>query len=223
MGKIKTGEQRKKEILITALNLFCQKGYDKTPIQLILDTVGIGKGTFYYYFKSKEEIIDAIIEDCFFSDLDIIQKITYDTTLSALEKINQVVSYRQKKIQSTTSMRSKVTSIIFRPENLTLQHKFIQHFLAKNKDLYTHIIEQGNQEQTMQAKFPQKTSELLLLNSVHCSCKIAQLYCQNPTKNSDYYQQALQELEFLQESMEKLLGVETNALQFSLHEMESIV
>ncbi|MCH5250603.1 MAG: helix-turn-helix transcriptional regulator, partial [Lachnospiraceae bacterium] len=53
-----SAEERKKEILDIAEELFTTKGYDKTSTTDILERVGIARGTMYYHFKSKEEILD---------------------------------------------------------------------------------------------------------------------------------------------------------------------
>ena len=45
-----------------AESLFEVKGYNKTTVNDILREVNIAKGTFYYYFKSKEEVLDAVID-----------------------------------------------------------------------------------------------------------------------------------------------------------------
>jgi AcrR family transcriptional regulator len=41
--------------------LFFTKGYAKTTVNDVLQEIGIAKGTFYYYFKSKEEVMDAVV------------------------------------------------------------------------------------------------------------------------------------------------------------------
>ena len=51
---VKEADERRNEILDAAETLFTEKGYSKTTIIDILNQVGIAKGTFYYYFKSKE-------------------------------------------------------------------------------------------------------------------------------------------------------------------------
>ena len=50
---IKEADERRNEILDAAETLITEKGYSKTTIIDILNQVGIAKGTFYYYFKSK--------------------------------------------------------------------------------------------------------------------------------------------------------------------------
>lgn len=53
---------KKKMVVEQALSLFVEKGITKTSIQDILTRSGISKGTFYNYFSSKTECIEAILE-----------------------------------------------------------------------------------------------------------------------------------------------------------------
>lgn len=54
--------QRKRQVLDNALQLFIEKGFQETSIQDILDKSLISKGTFYNYFSSKVECFKAIME-----------------------------------------------------------------------------------------------------------------------------------------------------------------
>ncbi|MDF2571911.1 MAG: transcriptional regulator, TetR family, partial [Sporomusa sp.] len=49
------------EILDTAEHLFTVKGYFGTTISNIAKEMGVTQGMFYYYFKSKEEILEALL------------------------------------------------------------------------------------------------------------------------------------------------------------------
>ena len=51
---------KKKDILGRGLELILKKGYYGTGIQEIADSAGIPKGSFYNYFKSKEELEECI-------------------------------------------------------------------------------------------------------------------------------------------------------------------
>ncbi|UUI02351.1 TetR/AcrR family transcriptional regulator [Oceanobacillus jeddahense] len=53
--------KKKKQIIEAAQTLFIKKGFSATPIQDILDTANISKGTFYNYFSSKIECLMAIL------------------------------------------------------------------------------------------------------------------------------------------------------------------
>lgn len=62
MRIVKEAEERRNEILDAADELFGRKGFDGTSTNDILEKVGIARGTLYYHFKSKEDILDALIQ-----------------------------------------------------------------------------------------------------------------------------------------------------------------
>ena len=52
-----------REVIIkTADTLFYQRGYEHTSFSDIAHLVGISRGNFYYHFKTKDEILDAVIQ-----------------------------------------------------------------------------------------------------------------------------------------------------------------
>lgn len=55
------GRQRQQQILEAAADLFAAHGYEKTTTQDIAQAVGVLKGSLYYYFNSKEELLFQII------------------------------------------------------------------------------------------------------------------------------------------------------------------
>jgi len=56
------GEVIRKKIVETADDLFYQQGFAHTSFSDISDALGMSKGNFYYYFKTKDDILDAVIE-----------------------------------------------------------------------------------------------------------------------------------------------------------------
>ena len=62
MRVVKEYDERKNEIIDTAAFLFMEKGYDRCSVNDILNKIGIAKGTFYHYFKSKEDVLDAAVD-----------------------------------------------------------------------------------------------------------------------------------------------------------------
>ena len=56
----KVPEVRRTELIDAALELFCSAGYEKTMILDIVKKTGVAKGTFYYYFSTKEAVLEAI-------------------------------------------------------------------------------------------------------------------------------------------------------------------
>lgn len=59
----KEPEERKQEILDTAMRLFYEKGYEKTSITDIAKAIGVAQGLCYRYFPSKEALFDSAIDE----------------------------------------------------------------------------------------------------------------------------------------------------------------
>ena len=59
---LKMSKQTTREVIVEeADQLFYQQGYEYTSFADIADAVKISRGNFYYHFKSKDEILDAVI------------------------------------------------------------------------------------------------------------------------------------------------------------------
>ena len=59
---VKKPEERKKEIVAAARQLFLEKEYEKTSMRDIIEHLGIAKGTIYHYYNSKENLLDDVIQ-----------------------------------------------------------------------------------------------------------------------------------------------------------------
>jgi AcrR family transcriptional regulator len=54
--------RRREQILDAAAKTFAELGYADTDVQIVADTLGIGKGTIYRYFPSKSELFLAAVD-----------------------------------------------------------------------------------------------------------------------------------------------------------------
>ncbi|MDD4508953.1 MAG: TetR/AcrR family transcriptional regulator, partial [Eubacteriaceae bacterium] len=60
---------KRDEIVGAALQLFLENGYDGTSVRSIMNQAGGEVGLFYYYFKNKDRVFDAVL-DLFFARYD---------------------------------------------------------------------------------------------------------------------------------------------------------
>lgn len=58
-AKTPRGEATRALILRTAIDLFLERGYDGTTMRAIAQRAGVALGSAYYYFRSKEELIQG--------------------------------------------------------------------------------------------------------------------------------------------------------------------
>lgn len=61
-NKVSKGDQTKALILDTALEMFRERGYDETTMRAIAQKAGVSLGNAYYYFSSKEYLIQAFYQ-----------------------------------------------------------------------------------------------------------------------------------------------------------------
>ena len=78
-------------IIKESIDLFDKKGFSKTSIQDIVDTIGVTKGTFYYYFKSKQELLRDIHLNYIMELLNEQEVILNDDYISCKEKMNKLI------------------------------------------------------------------------------------------------------------------------------------
>lgn len=69
----KQPDQRRNELLKTADKLFSERGFNSVKVSDIVSEMDVAQGTFYYYFKSKEEILSALLEQKWLQIADFIE------------------------------------------------------------------------------------------------------------------------------------------------------
>ena len=85
----KTKEERRNEIIETAGKLFEEKGYEQTQVQDIVNEIGVAKGLFYYYFKSKDEVMEELADRYADAIIDAVNKLI-DKDITTFDKINRI-------------------------------------------------------------------------------------------------------------------------------------
>ena len=87
----------KRRIFNTALKLFAEKGYESTSIEEITAVSGVAKGTLYYHFSNKEEILDLLLTEGMKLLANSIE-IKMKNCNTAIEKIKSIILVQIKVI-----------------------------------------------------------------------------------------------------------------------------
>ncbi|OJE35970.1 TetR family transcriptional regulator [Bacillus tropicus] len=159
MRIIKEYEERRKEILETAERLFLTKGYTKTTVNDILKEIGIAKGTFYHYFKSKEEVMDEIIMRIIKEDVAKAKVIVSNPNIPVLEKLFRVLMEQSPK---SGDVKDKMIQQFHQPNNAEMHQKSIVQSIIHLSPVLAKILEKGIDEGVFSTPYPQETIELLL-------------------------------------------------------------
>ncbi|MNN40599.1 HTH-type transcriptional repressor KstR2 [compost metagenome] len=158
----KEHDERRNEILDIAEKLFHIKGYDKCTINDILKEVGIAKGTFYHYFKSKEEVLDAIVSR--YKDV-VITKVNEVAN-------NDVITLEEKLMGAFMSMRiidqldSGMINEMHKTENALLHQKILNQIVIDVAPILVKIIKEGVDRKVWSCKFPLEYMQIFLASSI---------------------------------------------------------
>lgn len=135
-------DERKSQILNAAEGVFTKKGFDEARMDDIAEETGLSKGTLYLYFKSKEELIIAILDRIFqgvFKQLDARQ----NDELSATEAIHQFTEEAirdYKRMLRLLPIAYEFLALAFR--NKVVQ-KALRQYLRRFMDVLVPMIQRG--------------------------------------------------------------------------------
>lgn len=159
MRIVKEAEARKNEILDAADELFGRKGFDGTSTNDILQKVGIARGTLYHHFKSKEDIMDALIERYSARMLGAAQEIAADKSIPVVERIIRVIM--ALKISGGGS--HEIMEHIHKPQN-ALMHQKIQRVVVNGvPPILAEIIREGIEQGLFSTPFPYECMEMVVV------------------------------------------------------------
>ncbi|EKS8350659.1 TetR/AcrR family transcriptional regulator [Bacillus cereus] len=159
MRIVKEYEERRKEILETAERLFLTKGFTKTTVNDILKEIGIAKGTFYHYFKSKEEVMDEIIMRIIKEDVTKAKRIVSNPDIPVLDKLFKILMEQSPK---SGDVKEKMIEQFHQPNNAEMHQKSLVQSIIHLSPVLTEVLEQGIEEGIFSTPYPQETIELLL-------------------------------------------------------------
>ena len=79
-----------REILERAAELFAERGFAGTTVQDIADALGMSRPALYYYVKSKDVILEQLVENLSINDAKVLEKIRRDRSLESADKLREM-------------------------------------------------------------------------------------------------------------------------------------
>jgi AcrR family transcriptional regulator len=159
MRVVKEAEERRNEIIDAADELFSQKGFDGTSTNDILEKVGIARGTLYHHFKSKEDIMDALIERYSVRLLGAAQEIAADKSIPVVERIIRVVMA----LNLSGGSSKEIMEHIHKPQNALMHQKIEKVIINGVTPILTEIIHEGIQQGLFHTPYPYECMEMVVI------------------------------------------------------------
>lgn len=151
---------KKQELTKIAYKLFLTKGYENTSIDEIIKEAGIAKGTYYYYFASKEETLEEVI-NIILDNMVSRAKQVIEMPLTAIEKFISVIMCFKPSIEE-----EQLSNTIHLPENVVMHQKMNKRIITEAVPILVKVVEQGNNEKLLNCKdnIYEKVKTTLLLS-----------------------------------------------------------
>ncbi len=161
MARNKYPEETIELILDVAYRRFIEKGYEHTSIQDIIDRLGgLSKGAIYHHFKSKEDILEAVVDRMTYESNQLLAKIRDSADLNGKEKLKKIFK---------ESINRPVQDEIFSAapnfhNNPKLFSSLLNDTIKKVAPNYIQpIIEQGIADGSVKTDYPEQLAEIIIL------------------------------------------------------------
>ncbi len=191
-------EIRKKELLNIAYKLFMTKGYENTSVDEIIAEAKIAKGTYYYYFESKEATLEKVIEMMIEEECKKANEIL-QSNLSVQEKILGIIISMRPNTEEL-----KIQEAINIPENIVMHQKINKKIIEVITPLLTEVIEEGKKQNIFDCDNVKERIEIILI----ITNNLFDANEQNSRKLNIY-------IEIFIDLIEKLLGAKKGTIDFA--------
>lgn len=187
------GEKRKQELLKIAYRLFISKGYEETSIDEIIAEAQIAKGTFYFHFKSKNALLEAIIN----------MMITEEAE-QAKQFVSAPLTVPQKIVGVITSLRPRqnemnIENALNRKENIVIHEKIKRRVIDEAVPILSEVVSEGNSQGILDCDNIRERVRLLLVMS-------SEVFDSGKFTSAD--------IDVFIDTVEKMLGAKKNTFGF---------
>ena len=161
MPKHDPSERTKNEILKTALRLFREKGWENVNIEDVVKQVGVTRGAFYHYFKSREALVADVI-DLMFANNNAFTHASEQTDLNAMGKIlfafRHNLGFNTENIGMVNALQKAMENpVVFKSEFFSQIHTVAPHL--------ENLLKEGSKDGSLDVKFPKQTAQAICLLS----------------------------------------------------------
>ena len=153
--------QNKQNQILDALQaLLRDKNIQNISVSEIAQAAGIGKGSIYYYFPSKDSILDALVERNYEKPLETAKNLARQTAISPFTRMAMIF---QACRNSSSAFPAQETPDADAKEDAFIRQKYMKHLISEMKPVLTEIIRQGISQGQIRFDYPAALAEIVLI------------------------------------------------------------
>lgn len=151
------------QILDALLELLETRSIHSISVSEIAQKAGIGKGSIYYYFPSKDAILDALVVRNYEKPLETAKNLAQQTDISSFTRMAMLFSAcHSSSSEFLKQGEGADTSENFR-EKAYIHQKYLNHLVTELKPVLTEIIRQGIEKDEIHFEHPAALAEIALI------------------------------------------------------------
>ncbi len=156
-------DTRKYDMILDALQqLLKDKKIQNISVSEIAKTAGMGKGSIYYYFPSKEAILNSLIERSYEQPIKTAKTLARQTEIPPFTRMAMIFQ-ACRNASATFLVQSKSSGDTSMEEHALLIQKYSRHIITELKPELTTIIEQGISRGEIDFSYPAALAEIVLI------------------------------------------------------------
>ena len=155
------------KILDALQELLESKDIHSISVSEIAQKAGIGKGSIYYYFPSKDAILDALVERNYEKPLETAKALAKQTDVSSFTRMAMLFQACRNSSAEFLKQGRAAVSDSTTPDNshekAYIHQKYLKHLIAQLKPALTEIIQQGIDKGDIHFNYPAALAEIVLI------------------------------------------------------------
>lgn len=158
-------DTKKYDRILDALHqLLEERNIQSISVSDIAQKAGIGKGSIYYYFPSKEAILDALIERNYEQPLKTAKNLADQTEISPFTRMAMIFQACRNSSDAFLNQNTTATNAGSSAQDIAFLHqKYMNHLIAELKPSLTEIIKQGIASGSIHFEYPAALAEIVLI------------------------------------------------------------
>ena len=154
-------QQKYDRILDALQELLENEKLQTISVSEIAETAGIGKGSIYYYFPSKDAILQALVERSYEKPLQTAKVLASRNEISPF--IRMAMIFEACRNSSSEFVKSEGCADSGTQEKALLHQKYVNHIITELKPVLAAIIRQGIQKGEIHFNDPDSLAEIVLI------------------------------------------------------------
>ncbi len=152
------GLQRREALVSVAEKLFLKNGYENITVSQLTDSLDLAKGTFYYHFKSKENLLVAVSERLIINTHRKLEEAHERSDKSPMWQLREMLSI----LHDDFYRNRAIWKLVYDDRNISMHRKVAKAAGKRMTPLLADVLYEAREARLIDTPHPKETAEVLI-------------------------------------------------------------